>query len=82
MQAVALDKLNSKAEKLREQWKNVGTDDGPKTFFELVESIDVTGSEKTESDAEFESMNKTQEGTQEGSNKPLWDYNKCMKIDC
>jgi hypothetical protein len=73
-----LDKLNSKADKLREQWNKVGTTNGPKTVFDLVERIDAMVTESTEGDDDFESLNRTKECY----NKPPWNYNKCMKIDC
>jgi len=68
--------LDSKADKLREQWQNVGAHGGPKNVFELVDSIHKMKIERPESDDEIERLNDEKKGD---STQPKWDYNKCMR---
>ena len=68
--------MDSKADKLREQWQNVGAHGGPKNVFELVDSIHKMKIERPESDDEIERLNDEKKGD---STQPKWDYNKCMR---
>ena len=52
----------------------MGATGGPKTVFELVETINVMDTERTESDDEFDALNKN---INNNDKQPKWDHDKC-----